>query len=141
MASADDNLLLRLHKWAWRQDENFLTEAFAHLLQHLLSHEPEAAVGLLHSLTRGFLDLCPAEARSVEVRTQVFTAEGTPDLQLRTSKQTALLEVKCESDADPGLSRLKSWSHKDLFKVALIPSCGETFGCYPATIAGFLFQQ
>jgi hypothetical protein len=26
-----NNLLLRLHKWAWRQDENFLTEALAHL--------------------------------------------------------------------------------------------------------------
>ena len=31
MASSSDNLLLRLHKWAKRQDENFQTEAFAHL--------------------------------------------------------------------------------------------------------------
>jgi hypothetical protein len=38
-----------------------------------------------------------------------------------------------------GLSRLKLWSHKDLFEVALIPSGSEAFGSYPATIAGFLF--
>jgi hypothetical protein len=101
MASVENNLLLRLHKWAWRQDENFLTEAFAHLLQHLLNDEPEAAVRILQFMTKDFLVLSPAEARSVEVRTQVFTVEGTPDLQLRTSKQTALLEVKSESDADP----------------------------------------
>jgi hypothetical protein len=28
-----DNLLTELHRWARRQDENFTTESFAHLLK------------------------------------------------------------------------------------------------------------
>jgi hypothetical protein len=80
-----NNLLLRLHKWAWRQDENFLTEAFAHLLVHLLENEPEAGLGLLKALTGGVLDLPPIEARGVEVRTHVTSSEGTPDLELRST--------------------------------------------------------
>lgn len=109
MPSAENNLLLRLHKWARRQDENFLTEAFAHLLQHLLIHEPEAAVCLLKDIT-DFLTLSPKEALAVEVRTQVVTADGTHDLHLRTSKQLALLEIKSESQANPEqLKRYRKW--------------------------------
>jgi hypothetical protein len=98
MEPPGNNLLLRLHKWAWRQDENFLTEVLGHLLQHLLDHEPEAGVRVLQLLTGGFLAPRPEEARLVEVRTQVFSSEGTPDLELRTSKQLAYVEVKSESE-------------------------------------------
>jgi hypothetical protein len=63
------NLLVRLHKWAHRQDENFLTETFAYVIQYLIEEEPQAAAGLLRSLTDGFLDLQPKEARAVTVRT------------------------------------------------------------------------
>jgi hypothetical protein len=97
-----NNLLLRLHKWAVRQDENFLTEALAHLLQHLLDEEPEAAVRLLESLTAGFFRLRPADARQVELRTQIILAEGTPDLEIRTTRQLAFVEVKSESAVDEG---------------------------------------
>jgi hypothetical protein len=126
----ENNLLLRLHKWAWRQDENFLTEAFAHLLQHLLIDEPEAAVRILQSITNGFLALCPGEARSVEVRTQVFTVEGTPDLQLRTSKQIALLEVKSEADAHP--EQLKRY--RKLLRDSGLPSALVLLTRYPVTL-------
>ncbi len=70
MASPENNLLVRLHKWARRQDENFLTETFAHLLLHLLWEEPEAAVNLLQVVTAGFLVIPVRESRAVEVRTQ-----------------------------------------------------------------------
>jgi hypothetical protein len=101
MPERENNLLLRLHKWAWRQDENFLTETLAHLLQHLLDHEPEAAVSLVSRLTGGRLNLPAREAKSLEVSTQVFTAEGTPDLKLRTADCLALVEVKSESEVKP----------------------------------------
>src|SRR6516162_6194609 len=109
MASPSNNLLLRLHKWAWRQDENFLTEAFAHLLRYLLENEPEAAVAIVKTLTGGFLNLSYEEAKLLEVRTQVFLGEGTPDLELRTLKQLAYIEVKLESELGPlQLSRYRS---------------------------------
>jgi hypothetical protein len=100
MESPENNLLLRLHKWAHRQDENFLTDTFAHLLQHLLSEEPEAAANLLRRLTAGFFQLTVAEARHVAIRTQVTLTEGTPDLELRTLTQLAFVEVKVESEPD-----------------------------------------
>jgi hypothetical protein len=47
------NLLVRLHKWAWRQDENFLTESLAFVLEHLLENEPEAGVRIVALMTGG----------------------------------------------------------------------------------------
>jgi hypothetical protein len=102
MRSPQNNLLLKLHKWAWRQDENFLTEALAHLLQHLLDQEPEAAVRLLHAMTGGLLTLRAEHARLVEVRTQIVSGEGTPDLELRTATQLVYLEVKSEAEVGTG---------------------------------------
>jgi len=56
-----------------RQDENFLAECFAHLLQYLLEQEPEAAVRLVASLTGELIQLKPEESRLLEVRSQVVT--------------------------------------------------------------------
>src|SRR3989442_2668705 len=100
MLSPRNNLLLVLHKWAHRQDENFLTEAFAHLLQHLLDEEPEAAVGFLESVTGGYLRVQPAHARQVALRTQIVLSEGRPDLEIRTVEHLIYLEIKSESAAD-----------------------------------------
>ncbi len=94
------NLLTRLHKWASRQDENFVSEVFAFLLQQLLEEEPEAAVRLLNQMTNGFFNLTPPEAGAVEVRTQVVLGEGRPDLEIRTSRQLAYIEVKVEAEVN-----------------------------------------
>lgn len=95
-----DNLFLRLHKWAWRQDENFLTEAFAFILEYLLEHETEAAVRLLDNATNGFFRLRREEAVLMDVRTQAPHVEGRPDLELRTARQLAFVEVKSEFEVD-----------------------------------------
>jgi hypothetical protein len=50
MASPANNLFLRLHKWTWRQDENFLTESLAVVLEQL--------------------DDCLEKARSIETANQ-----------------------------------------------------------------------
>src|SRR5947209_10065165 len=99
MVDPQSNLLVRLHKWAHRQDENFLTESFAYVLQYLIEEEPQAASGLFRSLTDGFLNLQPVEVRAVTVRTQIVTGEGTPDLALRSADRLAFIEVKSESAA------------------------------------------
>ncbi len=105
MESSQNNLLIRLHKWAARQGENFLTESFAFLLQHLLDNEPEASVRLVGLITNGFIQLRPEESKVLEVRTQVTFGEGTPDLQLRTARQLAFIEVKSDSELAPGQLR------------------------------------
>lgn len=99
MPAPENNLLLCLHKWAARQNENFLTETLAHLLRYLLLHEAEAAVRLVEKLTHGFIALKSPEARTLEISTQVVLADGTPDVRLlRPGKQLAYIEVKAESD-------------------------------------------
>ncbi|MGB6848664.1 MAG: hypothetical protein WBG05_10740, partial [Thermoanaerobaculia bacterium] len=71
--NADNNLLVELHRWAWRQDENFTTEAFAHLLRHLLSEQPEAGLDLLELLIGSQGKISATEASSVSIRTQEST--------------------------------------------------------------------
>jgi hypothetical protein len=132
MESPRDNLFLRLHKWAVRQVENVLTDAFAHVLQHLLDHEPEAAVALLENLTAGFFRLGPEEAKSVELRTQITLSEGTPDLEIRTSGRLAYVEVKSESEAGP--EQLKKY--RQILEKSGVPStCLILLTRYPASIS------
>ena len=47
MASPAANLFLRLHKWAARQDENFLTESLAVVLEQLLVLAPDVGTRLV----------------------------------------------------------------------------------------------
>lgn len=98
---ADNNLLVPLHGLAKSQDENFVTETFAHLLRHLLEHEPVVGVGLLGFLTDGKLNVPKDEAKSVSVSTQVATAEGTPDIRICTSHHLVIVEVKLQSSLGP----------------------------------------
>jgi hypothetical protein len=98
---APNNLLVRLHKWAIRQDENFLTEAFAHLLQHLLSQEPEAGLRLIARLTNGVIVESVDRAKLIEIRTQIVSGEGTPDIQFRSANAIVIVEVKSESGLNP----------------------------------------
>ena len=51
MASPSSNLFLRLHKWASRQDENFLTESLAVVLEQLLVLAPAVGTRLVSRLT------------------------------------------------------------------------------------------
>lgn len=95
--SNEDNLLLRLHKWASRQDENFLTEAFAHLLCHLRDHEPKVAVRILARLTGNYLEIPLEGVIELDIATQITTERGRPDLELRTLDHLVYVEVKLES--------------------------------------------
>jgi hypothetical protein len=92
-----DNLLIRLHRWVNRQDENFTTEAFVHLVQHLLDHEPQIAVAFLKFLTGGVVDVGTEEAPSVRLESQVTTDSGRPDVAIQTIRHRVFLEAKVES--------------------------------------------
>ena len=106
MMRANDNLLSTLHKWASRQDENFVTDAFAYLLRHLLSHDPQCGTVVLRVLTDGVFDIGADDARKVVVTTQVTTDHGRPDMKIEFPGHLAFVEVKVESrQGDRQLSR------------------------------------
>ena len=70
-----DNLLVTVEKWAG-QPENFLTDAFAHLLRNILANESEIGISLLAYLTNGIVSLDQANADKVSIDTQVVTPNG-----------------------------------------------------------------
>src|SRR5262245_31917094 len=102
MASPANNLFHRLHKWAWRQDENFTTESLTVLLEQLLVLVPAVGVSLVRHLTGGFTDVRPEDGSTIELHTQVEAVTGRPDLEIRTPHRIAWIEVKVESELRTG---------------------------------------
>jgi hypothetical protein len=96
------NLFARLHKWAARQDENFLTESLAVVLEHLLILASEIGVRMVSRLTGGFIELTPENASVIEIHTQVETGSGRPDLEIGTPQRLVWIEVKVESELRTG---------------------------------------
>ncbi len=97
MALPANNVFLRLHKWASRQDENFLTEALAVVLEQLLVLAPAVGTRLVNRLSGGFIDLPASDASVIEIHTQVETGQGRPDLELGCPHRLVWVEVKAES--------------------------------------------
>lgn len=91
------DLLTRLNQWAYRQDENFMTEAFVYLLQYLQKHEPKVAARLLSQITNNHLKVKTEECNDITISTQVSTDQGRPDIEIKTSKSLVYIEVKSES--------------------------------------------
>ena len=100
------NLLCDLNKWAKQQDENFVTDAFVHLLRYLLSRQSPLAQELLLLLTKNEMAIPPCRLREVSVKTQVSTAGGRLDIEIATPDVLLYVEVKVDwkIDAD-GLSK------------------------------------
>ncbi len=94
----DNNLLTVLHKWARRHDENFFTDAFAHLVRHLCHFEPEQATRILAELTDNWLVVSSSEVSNVTIKTQVVTEGDRPDLEIRSHNRLLFVEVKMESE-------------------------------------------
>ncbi len=96
------NLLSDLHAFARRQDENFTTEAFAHLLGHLVMHDAKVATRVLKKLTGDRLRLDEAECAHLEIATQVRTADGQPDIEISSPGLVVIVEVKVNAEVSPG---------------------------------------
>lgn len=96
------NLFARLHKWATRQDENFLTESLAVILEQLLILAPEIGVRLVSQLTGGFIEVHLDRASTIEIQTQVEAGYGRPDLEIGTPERLVWIEVKVESELRRG---------------------------------------
>ena len=101
MPEDDRNLLIRLHRLASGEDENFLTESLAHLLRHLNEFDPLAALDLLQHLSGGRLILTAEDLAGVTISTQRSRSYGTPDIEIRSPDHLILIEAKVESDFWP----------------------------------------
>jgi hypothetical protein len=95
-----NNLLINLHRWAFRQDENFTTESFVHLLNHLLIDEPKIAIKILRKLTGDLLKLKVPDIANVKIITQPITKSGKPDIEISVDNYLIYIEVKVESEID-----------------------------------------
>lgn len=91
------NLFARLHKWAVRQDENFLTESLGVVLEQLLILAPGVGTRMVGRLTGGLIDRPAEDAGSIAIRTQVETESGRPDLEVSAPHRLVWVEVKAES--------------------------------------------
>jgi len=107
---AADNLLTVLHKWAHRQDENFVTDAFAHLLRNLLRETPTVGSELIAMLCGGRLPLAPAQCSGVLVVTQGPSDIGTPDITITWDDSLLFVEAKLDS----GFGRTQLQRYHDL---------------------------
>ena len=107
MTQKENNLYLRLNNWALGQDENFVTEAFAHLMRHLLEHSPDAGMELLRRVTGRKLTLNNDEAAQVGVLTQTTVDKKRPDIEIRLPRRLIYIEVKV--DAWLGTDQLKNY--------------------------------
>jgi hypothetical protein len=94
------NLLTRIYKWANRAEENFLTEAFAHLLDHLCEHAPRGAARILQQFG---IEISPAHVGSLRITTQATGAYGRPDMEIRAEgRLLTFIESKVQDKVRPG---------------------------------------
>jgi hypothetical protein len=92
-----NNLLVNLRKWVSRQDENFTTEALAHLLRRLCEHVSDVAARLLSELTGKSIVFMPEEVKVATIRTQVTIPHGRIDIEISCPGCLVYVEAKVES--------------------------------------------
>lgn len=100
-----DNPFVNLHRWATRQDENYLTECLVTVCRTLLARSPVVGMEAIHYLTGGLLHPDAAHAPFCDLRTQVSTDNGRPDLEIVSREYRVFVEVKLESALGPGQLR------------------------------------
>ncbi len=94
----ENNLLKALNKFAHRQNENFITESFLHLLIHLIEFEPKVGIDLINKLSSKKIDWKEEESKRISIQSQIKTDEGIPDIVIRSVDKLMYIEVKVESD-------------------------------------------
>jgi hypothetical protein len=95
-----DNLLVALRKWASRQEENFYTEAFAHLLRDWLRKRPKSAMEVLNTIL-GPDFVTETDCNSLRVIPQKRVDDRQPDIRIKISNELrAIVEVKVRQNPD-----------------------------------------
>ena len=94
-----DNQLVRLFRLAHRQQENYTTEAFAHVLRYLIAHEASIAAEALDWLTgTEAFSTAGVASDSLAVETQCHSEDcGIPDVRIQSDSLDVIIEVKLDA--------------------------------------------
>lgn len=92
-----DNLFVKLHHWATRQDENFTTEVFVYLLKYLQFHEKDVFLHLVANLSGNLIGANTDKSDEIVITTQVRYDGTIQDIQLQTPDKLVFVEVKVGS--------------------------------------------
>lgn len=102
---ANTNVLLALNKLS-DSEENFLTEAFCHLLEHLRSSHSKGFSSVIDLLTSRRVIVAEGNQAHFNVATQVTAGNDTPDIVISGPHSRVIIEVKDQSPVDvPQLRR------------------------------------
>lgn len=97
----DSNLLICLKRLASGQDENFTTDALAHLLRHLAEAAPSSAAKLISYMSDDKVQPLREELASTSIKTRIpWRPHGEPDVSIQADDFLFLVEVKVSSPVD-----------------------------------------
>jgi hypothetical protein len=98
-SGGNTNLLVLLYRLAHRQQENFTTEALAHVFRYLARHQWSVAARVFQWLTELPYFETRASGDGLVIRTQDRTEQhGTPDLRIAADDLDVLVEVKLDGN-------------------------------------------
>ena len=109
MSSKD--IFSSLAKYASTNEENYLTEAFAFLLNSLLIEDKLVVLEILNHLCVPNNEFSFDENENIVISTQMITEEGVPDIVVASPDKLIYIEVKYDSPVGP--KQLKRYK-KDL---------------------------
>jgi hypothetical protein len=92
-----ENLFIRLHHWASRQDENFTAEAFIYLLKHLQGSEENSFLNIISNLSGNLIIPSIDKAHEIKISSQIHIDNSVPDIQIETPSKLIFVEVKFAS--------------------------------------------
>ncbi len=102
MNSSRHNLFGSLSRWASSQQENFLTESFARLIEILRDTVPDTFADLISFITNGAVDIAGEQSPEVTISTQVSADDSNyPDLEIKGPDLLIWVEVKDASPMNP----------------------------------------
>ncbi|GAI22738.1 unnamed protein product, partial [marine sediment metagenome] len=112
---SNENIFSALAKYNSATDENYLTEAFVFLVNHLLAEEQTIGLEVLTQLCVNNDEFSFETNENISISTQEATKQGTSDIKISSLNKRIYVEVKHDSPVDPDQlkrykSDLESWS-------------------------------
>jgi len=104
---SDENIFSALAKYNSEEGENYLTEAFAFVINALLQQERPIGMEVLTQLCVENNEFSFDMDEVISVSTQVSTEQGTPDIKVSSPSKLIYIEVKDYSPVD--LEQLKRY--------------------------------
>jgi hypothetical protein len=104
------NLLTALHGYARRQNENFTTVAFAHLLKLVCNTDADIASRIFTGLVKGHVSISAEDCSGMSISNHEKAVQGTPDLVIKAPRLAIVIEVKVGQRPSPDqLQRYKKY--------------------------------